>query len=57
MNIYRVLIFNYGNSQSIIVQAFDAMQAIQNSGFPATDVVKVELIGSAAEVNTTDQTV
>ena len=54
MNIYRILTSNYGNTQSYIVQAYDVINAIQCNGIPMQDVIRVELIGSANEINNTE---
>lgn len=53
MNRYRVTTFTYGQSNSFIVEGFDIIAAIQNSGVNATEIVKAEFVGSSNEVDMT----
>lgn len=53
MNIYRILTLSYGNSQSYIVTAYDAMQAMQNLPINYSELVRLELIGSENQINNT----
>ena len=54
MNIYKILTLNYGNAQTYIVQNYDVVQAIQQSGINPNEVIRVELVDSDSVINNTD---
>ena len=53
MNTYRVITFSYSNTQAFIVQAFDIVGAVNSAGVNMQEVIKVELVGSAEEIDLT----
>lgn len=54
MNIYKILTLNYGNAQTYIVQNYDVVQAIQQSGINPNEVIRVELVDSDSVINNTN---
>jgi len=54
MNKYRVTTFSYGNSDAYIVAAACIQSALQCGQFNATEVIKIEFIGSANEIDLTE---
>lgn len=47
MGIYEILAFSCGNTRKIIVNGYDIVSAVMNSGVPQGEVISVKLVGSS----------